>query len=144
MKKEVLFAIFLGLIVGALLVGGIWTASQALHSSAGSLISAGSSSPSPSPLDRDGQSVPLVIFSPKDLLLSKESKLIVEGKTYPATHVIFQTETDTLYLKSDGQGTFSQEITLSPGSNDLTVTALTDTGDTTSRTVSVVYSTATL
>lgn len=145
MRKEVAVAIILGLVVGTLLVGGIWTANQALQGGSNHLLSANSIPPSPTPnLSGDADNIPLSVLSPKDLALTKDAKITLEGRTLPHAHVVIQTETDTLYQKSDDQGAFSQDIFLSSGSNDLTVTSLTDTGDYASRTITVVYSTASI
>lgn len=142
MKKEFIIAIFTGLLIGGVLVGGILTANQALQNKSNSLLSANATPTQPTTADNEKNEIPLNLVAPQDLLLTKIGKVSIEGKTLANIHIVIQSETDTFYLKSDDQGTFSQDVPLSPGSNDLTVTALTDTGESATKTVSVVYSTA--
>lgn len=144
MKKEFIIAISAGLLIGGILVGGILTANQALQNNSNSLVSANATPSQPTAKDNEKGEIPLNLVAPQDLLLTKTGKTSIEGKTLANTHILIQSETDTFYLKSDDQGTFSQEVSLSSGSNDLTVTALTDTGESSTKTVSVVYSTATI
>ena len=145
MKKEVIIAIALGLFVGALLFGGIWTANQALQGSTPSLLSANATSPTNLPPEsQNNQGPPLNVITPKDFTLTKSAKISLTGKTLPNTNIIIQTENGAVYQKSDDQGTFSQDVSLNLGSNDLSVTTVADSGDTSTQTVTVVYSTASL
>lgn len=144
MKKEVLVAIFLGSLVGALLVGGIWTANNALKNKPSSLISAeptSSAGPAGVTAEQTDSAIPLVLVSPLDLSLVTTSTASVEGKTLPNTSLIIQTETDTYFIRTGPDGTFSKDVGLTSGSNDLTVTAVGDNGEKTQKTVTVVYST---
>jgi hypothetical protein len=144
MKKEIVTAVLLGLVIGTLIVGGIWTANRALQNQQSSLLSA-DTPPKPQSFEdkTPTNGILLSILSPKDLTLTPKN-ISIDGKTSPNTHIVIQTETDALYLKSDSDGTFTQEVNLSAGSNDLTVTAITDTGETSSKTITVVYSTTTI
>ena len=138
-------AIGFGSLIGALLVGGIWTANNAIKSQPVSLISAepvvssipeGSSSPS-----APTKTLPLTIITPTDLSLVTSNATIVEGKTSAYSNLIIQTESGDYYFRSDSQGTFSKEIKLVSGSNDITISVLSDIGDLVQKTVTVVYST---
>lgn len=144
MKKEVFAAIILGCLVGILVVGGVWTANNALKNRPSSLISAEPTSdigPSENPAGLAGSAIPLVLVSPQDLSLLTTSTVQVEGKTQPSTNLIIQTETNTYFVRSGPDGTFSKEVGLTSGSNDVTVTAVVDSGEMAQKTVAVVYST---
>lgn len=136
-----IFAIVLGLVVGILLVGGIWTANQALQNRPAPLISAEASA-TPTTTEQPTGTLPLSVVSPVDLSLLSSTSAVVEGKTLPNTHLVIQTEINTYYLRSDAQGTFSQSVNLTTGSNDIVVTALNEAGESAQKTVTVVYSTA--
>jgi hypothetical protein len=145
MSKETVIAILLGLGVGILLVGGIYTAKKALETKQTSMISANTR---PSLLTvttgnpNQSGGPPLSLLRPLDLTLTAQNKISVEGKTDSTAFIVLQTEMTTDVFQPDNGGKFSQDILLSGGSNDITVSAVGTGGQITSKTVTVVYSTA--
>jgi hypothetical protein len=139
MKKEVVIAVVLGVIVGLIITFGIYTANAALQKRARQL----SATPSPTPLTNDQKSS-IILFSPEDNMLTDKDALSVSGTTTAnALVVIFVNDKEHL-TTADDKGNFSEEVELTGGSNILTVVATDPSGKQEQVQRTVVYSTANL
>ncbi|RJR25489.1 hypothetical protein C4578_01650 [Candidatus Microgenomates bacterium] len=138
MKKEVILAIIIGFGIGLVATFGLYTARNTIGRSYQIY--------SPVP-EGDGKtvSVPtnlsLSLSSPIDESISNQSKISVSGSASPDTWIMVITEKEEKLVKSDNIGKFEMEIGLISGENEIEVTAISDSGDTLKKVVTVVYST---
>jgi hypothetical protein len=140
MKKEVILAIIIGFGIGLVAVFGVYNARQALKE-AGQIQTPQASSEenkSGSPLS---EAQILSLASPLDQSITKESKVPVSGTTSPSSWVIILTEKGEKIIQADKKGNFETEVNLISGENEIEIQAVNDSGEKTSKTITVVYST---
>ncbi len=140
MKKEVLFAIFLGLGLGLIVTYGIYTARSAFlnHPTAGTTPTP-TASPAASPADSS-----LSLFSPDDESIQFTDSTKVTGTTFPNGHVIIFVNNASTITTADSTGNFSVEVALVEGANVVTVRALDDNGNQAEQRRTVIYSSTSL
>lgn len=144
MKKEVLIAVVLGIIVGLVITFGMYTANTALQRKAQQTKDA--AAPSPAPIDsiQDLQRSTIIIYGPEDNMLTDKDKVQLSGSTTAnATIVIFVNDKETV-TSADGKGNFSAELSLVGGSNVITTISTDINGKQDQDQRTVVFSTASL
>jgi hypothetical protein len=123
MRKEVLFAVIFGIILGAIILYGIQLANNSLSkintNNSGTQTGTGSPTPSVS-IVKDS----LQIISPQDHAVITESTTTLRGTAKPASTVAVITESDDLIIETSPEGTFSAQINLIGGENTITATVL--------------------
>lgn len=124
MKKEVLFAIFLGLGLGLIVTFGIYTARNVILHRSDEVELTPTATPGTAPTDAS-----LSVFSPLDESVQFDNKAKVTGTTYPNAHVIIFVNNAAQITTADGSGNFSIDITLNAGPNVVTVRALDNNGN---------------
>jgi len=140
MKKEVFLAISIGVVFGLLITFGLYTARKSIKE-AGQIVSFlvenknGSTSP-------PAITSSLSLLSPIDQSISKEGKTSIVGSTAPLAWIIILTETGEKMIQADEKGSFSTEVFLVSGENEIEVKSMSDKGEIISKTITVVYSTA--
>lgn len=150
MRKELVVAIFLGLIVGLLIVAGIVVARQAFEkhqtgpegtanepSPISTSLSAGSATATPTPPKHS-----LIIDQPDDNSVVSSSELTISGKTTPKSTIAIVSEKNEYFTSSDEAGLFSQKIELITGVNEIKMAALAPNEKQAEITLTVVYTTA--
>jgi hypothetical protein len=143
MKKEVLFAVVIGLIVGLVITFGMYRAQQAMKGA--STISTGDATPIPATSSNPiSQTDAFPVSEPKDDSLVSDANIHITGQTFPNATVAVLGENTEVIGAADDKGNFSIPYTLQAGSNILTIRAMSDTHDTQEVIRSVVYSTADL
>lgn len=143
MRKEILFAIGAGLIFGLIIAFGVWRANKDIKET---------SQTSPTPT-ADQKTTPktqtanpvqeemfLTLISPEDMDVYTQNPIIVSGKSRQDSWVTISTEEEDYTLKVNGQGDFSQEVELTPGINQLVVTAFDESGNWKSENLNLVFS----
>jgi hypothetical protein len=143
MKKEVLIAVVLGIIVGLVITFGMYTANTALQRKAQQIKDA---SPTPTPTSelQNGQNSSIIVYGPEDNMLTDKDKVQLSGSTDPnAIVVIFVNDKETI-TTADGKGNFSAELSLVGGSNIITTIATDTNGKQNQDQRAVVFSTASL
>lgn len=148
MKKEFILAIVIGFVLGLIITLGIWTANKSLKN----LPTGTKDSPTPTsaqnaPTPTTSQqptsnSMPLDITTPENESITDKSTTTVTGKTKPAAVVTIVYETGEKVISADTQGSFSTDITLESGYNQITVTATDANGVTVQKLLLVTYTTA--
>lgn len=145
MKNEVVIAIFIGCVLGLVIAFGIRNANQAIKTV--------QSKPTPPPqvLENiqpekvapipENKSV-LTITSPENNSLIDTQKVKIVGKTEPNTTILLVYEEGENILSADDEGNFSQEITLTGGQNQISISVFDANGNETNKILSLVYSTA--
>lgn len=122
MKKELFFAVFIGLAFGLLITYGIYTARSSILPEKDPL-----PSPSPSASAAPVQS-DLVVIVPEDEQATLDETVTVTGTAAPNAFVSIVTENVEELINSDDQGKFSREIPLEIGANIIVVTAIDQDG----------------
>jgi len=140
MKKEVLIAVVLGVVVGLIITFGIYTANTALQRRSRQV----RVTPSPTPTSENVKQGSIVIYSPENDTLTDKDTIQLSGLTTPnAVVVIFVNDKSTV-TSADPKGNFSADLSLTGGSNVITIVATDETGKQSQEQRSVVYSTANL
>lgn len=141
-KKEISVAIFIGLIICGLIIGGMYRAKTALDAHRTR------TSPRPSAkvvaTAEQNDALPLKITSPADNSVVDVAQIELSGTTAPNTYITILTEKNEYIIVPSDLGDFSQTITLVKGANTIDVTVYTPTGDKTEAKLSVVYTTVEL
>ncbi len=122
MKKELFFAVFIGLAFGLLITYGIYTARS-------SILPTDSPSPSPSPSPSATTAASdLVVIAPEDEIVTTDTTATVTGTAAPNAFVSVVTAADSTLLATDDQGKFSREIALESGANVIVITTIDQDG----------------
>lgn len=146
MKKEVFLAITIGFVLGLIITFGIWTANKSLKGLSSQKQIAQSPTPSPKTVTPTTQplanALPLSITTPDDESVTNTPKTTLSGMTLPNSVVAMTFEGGEQILESDSTGNFSIDIDLEGGYNHIQVTVFDKTGNSTSQTLIVTYTTA--
>lgn len=143
MKKEVLIAVVLGIIVGLVITFGMYTANTAIQRKAQQIKDA-SPTPTPSSESQNEQLSSIIIYGPEDNMLTDKDKVQLSGSTDPnATVIIFVNDKETVTL-ADAKGNFSVELSLVGGSNIITTIVIDANGKQNQDQRTIVFSTASL
>ena len=136
MRKEVIFAIILGLILGGIIIYGINLANDSVNhvDDNNSLITSPTTTPTPSPT--------LKITSPQNHQVFFEDTATIVGKTKPSAYISLISEENEIIIQADEQGNFSQEIDLIGGDNQISISAANDEGYQEETVFNLVYTTA--
>lgn len=134
MRKEVLGAIILGLILGAVIVAGYYRADQAKHSR----LEPGTPTVTP---EVSPNTQLLTITSPADGDIFNTPVATISGTTTPEARIVIVSENDQEIVKPSPNGYFNQEVELDGGTNRIQVSAINPTGDREDRILNLVYTT---
>lgn len=141
-KKEGIVAIFIGLLIGLIITGGILRAKKALDNSP----QPGNDSDTP-PINNpqetlEESSLFLEIKAPDDNVIVKNNSINLEGQTLPDTYIAIITEKNEYLIVPSETGQFTQDIALIKGANTISITVYTETGEKVEKTINVVYTSA--
>lgn len=139
MKKEVLFAIIVGFIIGLIITFGIYRAQQAYKQSVS--LNSTEQTPSPTPVItmQNDTSHRVIVDEPLNQAVVLSESVTIRGKTTPNSYVTVVSESDEEIIQADDNGTFITPFLLESGINILTVTALTATQESAATEVTVIY-----
>jgi len=140
MKKEVFFAIFLGLSLGLIVTYGVYTARRSLSSPTSFLRSNNQATSTESAQVRNS----LVIFSPEDESIQSVKEVRISGTTDPEAMTIIFLNNQPNIIKADKSGNFSIQGTVQQGANIILVRTIDGEGNTAEEERVVVYSTTSL
>jgi hypothetical protein len=140
MRKEVILAIVGGVVLGLLVIGGLWWTNKATTEESLNI--------TPTPvLEQPPTLIPvsslsLEIISPEDESIIEEEKITLEGKTAPESVVVVIYPEGENIVEADKEGNFETEITLVGGANEIKITAYDEEGNQAEKNLTLVYSTA--
>ena len=138
MRKEVVIVILVGILIGAIVAYGIYTAQSALKQRE-------LKSQEILPKDNQEKTSPsshtLSINEPQDESIWDQEKINVNGTTTPKSVVTILTEDNEYLLSADSEGYFNAEVGLTGGANTITVSSFDEQGNRAQQSVVVVYST---
>ncbi|MBI3443238.1 hypothetical protein HY008_01060 [Candidatus Woesebacteria bacterium] len=139
MRKEVIFAVIAGSIMGLVIAFGVWRANQTLSSKkeevkseATPQISLPSSTPKPE--------VGLAILVPENEFLSTASPIKVKGITKTGSFVAISGEDKDYVIETSASGEFEVDVELIPGANEIKVFSFDKIGLKNEKSIVVVYS----
>lgn len=136
MRKEVIFAIILGLILGGVIIYGINLANQSANTNQLP------TDVTPTPTTNLTPAPTLQVTSPQDHQVIFDDTTTITGRTQPLAYVSIIWEEDETIIQADDQGNFSQEIDLIGGNNQIYLSAANNQDYQESLTFNLVYTTA--
>lgn len=142
MRKEVLFAIIIGLILGGVIIFGLQLANKSSQQ-------ASSTTATPTPITNQSNLTPtptqtdqnLTISSPSNNSVVNTPTVKVVGKTFKNSPVAIYTNSDEQLVISGADGSFSADIALDGGENLIKITSQSDSASANSE-VTIIYTTA--
>lgn len=141
MKKEAIFAIIIGIVVGLGITYGIYKIRQVqLPNSQSSQTE--ETDLSPTPAAESNQK--LLITSPKDESVLSETALRISGTAEANEIIVIFLNDDEHITQADSIGAFAQDVELLSGGNLIDITAIAADGTETKQSLHVVVSTASL
>lgn len=142
-KKEITVAVIIGLIISALVAGGIYRARQALKNLTPKTATKEPQIASNNQTQQEKKKdLFLTITSPEDNSVVNQNKLQLVGETLPNTYIAIITETSEYLIVPNDLGQFSQEIKLIKGANTIKITVYQPDGTHQEKTLNLVYTTA--
>lgn len=142
MRKEVVFAIIIGFVLGGIILFGFQIANQSAKEAASPATSSGQIA-SPTPLPTTSQNN-FSLIEPLNHAVVNTSSVKISGKTLPNSIIAIESEADDALLTADGNGNFTTDSKLAGGENLIKITTLPPDQKTESLEISVIYSTAKL
>jgi hypothetical protein len=134
MRKEVILAIILGLILGAVIVAGYWRANSTKQKPAPD------ATVSPTPSVSSSQEL-LTLTAPQEGDIFNAPVATISGTTLPTARVVIAGPNDEVFVKPSANGYFSQEITLDGGANKIQVAAIDASGQRSDKIIHLVFTT---
>ena len=141
MRKEVILAIVGGVVLGLLVIGGLWWTNKTTTGENPIV-------PSPTPLNTQAPtltpalSLPLEIINPENESIIEEEEITLEGKTIPGSVVVVIYPEGENIVEADEEGNFETEITLVGGANEIKITTYDEEGNQAEKNLTLIYSTA--
>jgi hypothetical protein len=142
MKKEAIFAILIGIIVGLGITFGIYTIRKNKTSEIDQQIQNLASTPTPAPEDNGNSK--LLITSPKDESILSSTSLRISGNAEPNEMIVIFINEKEYITQADSIGAFAKDVELDDGGNIIDVTSVATDGSQTTQTLNVVVSKASL
>ena len=119
MRKEVLWAVIAGIVLGLIVAFGVWRVNSKISGKK----EAGISLATPTPEPQDIGSSTIVLNKPEENDVVTTDTVAVSGLTKPSAWVILSGEDGDYTAQADTTGGFSQNVDLIPGINQIKVTA---------------------
>lgn len=134
MRKELLFAIIAGLILGLIIAFGIWRVNKTMTPSNGSQSQTSNASPTPNA----GFSITLANVEDLDVITVSPFK--ISGITKPNIKIAISAEEKDYILDSQKDGSFEKEVALIAGLNEIVIKAFDQNGESAELKLKVVFS----
>lgn len=141
MRKEVILAIIIGVILGGIVLYGLKIANQTVvvqKTEEEATPAAITITPTPAPIES------LTFDSPADHAVSFSSTITLVGHTTPLTAVAITSESEDEIIESDNIGNFSTEVTLIGGENIITASVPLQDGTVYTKSLTVIYTSTTI
>lgn len=141
MKKEVIIAIIIGLLIGLIFTLGISTANKALNQQKAKKLASQESVDSLA-LSANNQQKTLTVTSHENFDLINQSEITLSGIAWPNAILALMTETQTKLAQADSEGIFTFTLNLIKGFNEITLIATDETNATQTINLVLTYSTS--
>lgn len=119
MRKEVIFAVIFGIILGGIILFGINLANNSVKNGIEATPSAQSNQPTATPTPETKSTFDVIV--PQDHSVLSETTTTLRGTAEPLSTVAIITELNDLMIDVSSEGTFSAQINLSSGANNIKV-----------------------
>jgi len=133
MRKEVLFAILVGGLIGVVIAFGFWRANSALDTT-----QEVATTPE---ITKKTEEINITLAKPADTSIISTSSTTITGLTRANSIVIISAEKEDYITKSTSEGEFEQEIDLVGGVNEIAVFSFDEEGQMAQEKMLLVYST---
>ena len=137
MRKEVLIAIFIGILLGSAIAFGISRVNSYLSPKKDSAVASEQKPEEAQNIDTSQ----LIITQPEDNSVSSKDKITIKGSASPNSTVVIVSNLSEAVTQAKNDGSFEQEIGLDGGPNQITILAYDSQGNESKQIVTVVYST---
>jgi hypothetical protein len=135
-RRELIWVAIIGISFGLIIAFGVWRINTSLDKSKPGPIQ-------PTPFAQNpGEELKVTLNTPENDDVVTVSPVSVSGITKPLAWIVVSGTTGDYILQSDENGIFSQNVDLTPGINQIKITALDSNGSQTLQKVLVVYSSA--
>lgn len=141
MRKEVILAVIIGILLGGVILYGINLANDSSRLNQSGNDSENNTQVTPSTTKKPDNQVSIIF--PQDHAVITDAQLTLKGSTKANSNIAIVTESDDILTMSDNNGNFSSIINLISGENLITVTAVDEKLATSSSAIYVIR-TATL
>lgn len=121
MRKEVIFAVIIGVLLGGVILYGINLANNSVGPKDNNTEQADNSKIQSPTKDNTNQ---ILISTPQNNSVTTDESLNLKGSTLPNSNVAIVSENDDILTTADTEGNFSATINLISGENLITITAL--------------------
>ena len=138
MRKEVIFAIILGLILGSVILYGVQLANSSTQKAAVN----SNNQVTPTTTVVPTQTASLVITSPQDHSVVNTDTIKIAGKSFPNSSIALVSSEDDTLVATDASGNFSFDFKLTGGENIIEITTLSPEQKTETAKISIIYTTA--
>jgi len=139
MRKEVILAVIIGVLLGGIILYGINLANNSTKTNSGGSTTENNAKESPTPVDKQANQVSIIY--PQNNSVFTEAQITLKGSTKPNASLAIVTESDDVITTADSNGSFSSPINLINGENLITVTAIDEKLATASSSISVIRTT---
>lgn len=133
MRKEILYAILAGSLLGLVIAFGVWRANSAFNNGG---VKNPTATPSPSPSSEFG----LTMAKPENESVSINSKITISGLTKSNSILVISAEEKDYFPTVANDGTFEKEIDLIGGINQILVTSIDLDGRMANEKLTIIYS----
>ncbi len=133
MRKEILYAILAGSLLGLIIAFGVWRANSAFNNGNSKNPAV---SPTPTPFSEFG----LTIAKPENESVSINSEITVSGLTNPNAVLVISAEEKDYFPVIEKDGTFEEEIGLIGGVNQILATSFDINGRSVNEKLTIIYS----
>jgi hypothetical protein len=148
MRKEVVAAIFLGVVLGLLAMGGFWWSRRSDQESSEFVTPAEERENTPEFEKEESLSSDSDIFleieSPDEGAIVDSEEVEIWGKTVPQAVVVFIYPEGETIIAADDDGLFKGTVVLAGGANEIKINAYDYQGNKEEAILTIVYSTAKL
>lgn len=128
MRKEVILAILVGLVMGLFITYGVYQARQNQEETAA--IDVAELEETPTPTKAADQSGKLTVYHPTDETVLTENSTTLSGQTVAEAHIVIYINETPIVTRADENGNFTQDLTLDDLSNVITVYSIDQDGET--------------
>ncbi|HOX95856.1 MAG TPA: hypothetical protein PLI45_00525 [Candidatus Woesebacteria bacterium] len=140
MRKEVILAVIIGVILGGIILYGLNLANNSASKLIGDSETQEKDSNPPTPTPANNTDI--LFITPQDHAVITEDKTILKGSTKPNVNIAIITESDDILTVADKNGGFTANINLINGENTITVTTVDSGMATSSASITVIRTTS--
>lgn len=139
MRKEILFAVIAGVIIGSVIAFGVYRANKAYDIPKPNLLDS-NNNPTPSAAMNTKPETTLVISQPLEENLQTTDTVVIKGLSKPNAYIFISKEDKDYLVRADKDGGFEQEIDLQSGLNRVIVASVDESGSMNQELLEIVYS----